>query len=72
MINGQINANIHQIEACLKEYSEWGTRHIVDICTDKTYVVPWGIGDYLDLGTWALFLLLVLALVFVIIRSAYL
>jgi len=57
--------NIQQIEACLKIYDTWGNKHIINICSGQTDVIPWGIGDF-----FALFLIAMLcavSLIFVLL-----
>lgn len=46
-MNGTIDANIQQIKDCLKEYNTWNQTHVVNICTGKDNIIPWGIDCYI-------------------------
>ena len=65
--------NIQQIEACLKNYDTWGNKHIINICSGQTDVIPWGIGDFFGVSMLAIFclimVLLILLLIVIIIKT---
>ena len=37
--------------SCIKEYDNWGSANYVNICTQETTTVPWGVWDYIGIGT---------------------
>lgn len=69
MLDGNIDANIQQIRDCLQKYSTWGENHIINICTDKHSIVPWGIEVYLVAPFVILFLLILVSMLMSVSRD---
>lgn len=36
--------------SCVKEYDNWGSTNYVNICTQETTTVPWGVWNYIGIG----------------------
>lgn len=52
------NLNINNSE-CIKERAVWGGTEYINICTQETSIVPWGVDIYIGCGTLIFFCLVV-------------
>ena len=64
-----VHANIQSIKDCLKEYSTWGETHIMDICTGKEHVIPWGITEYFFFFIFILLVVFLLTIIVCVVNS---
>lgn len=65
-----IEGNIQQISDCLKTYDDWGVTNIINICTDQTWQIPWGVNRWIACGILCLLgIFIIMGLIFLLQTS---